>query len=172
MQRTTPQFLFSFQGRSGRLGYLGVGLSWAPIFLCLALATGLLHLVAPPLMIVGILAFVVAIPASIVSYLAGNVRRLHDLNLSGWWALLPLVVQLASAPLQADMYEAAFEIARQAQATGQEVTLAKVDPPSDANAGLFFMAQAVGVIYALFLLFWPGREESNAYGPPVPFRRG
>jgi uncharacterized membrane protein YhaH (DUF805 family) len=172
MQRTTPQYLFSFQGRSGRLGYLGVGLSWIPIILVLALGTGLLGAISPPLAFLGVLVFIVVIPAFLVSYCAASVRRLHDLNLSGWWALLPIAVHLAAIPLQADVYDTMREVAQQAQATGQAMTLEDVPPPSAANASLFLMAQAVGILYALGLSLWPGKDETNAYGPPVPLKRG
>lgn len=73
----------NFQDRTSVKGYWMVFL----FNIIIAIVLNLLTLVIPPL---SFLAIIYAI-ASIIPGLALSVRRLHDINKSGWWVLLALI---------------------------------------------------------------------------------
>lgn len=74
---------FSFEGRINRLRY------WKYIG-CMFLLNILIGLVAGALHIHGTLASVISLALSII-FLPFNVRRVHDLDKSGWWLLVCLI---------------------------------------------------------------------------------
>ena len=84
--------------------------------------------------------------ATLLPWLAVSARRLHDLNLSGWWLAIPYGVWLASNVLRF-------------------VGTANRDPALLAAAQLFallWMAMAAGSIVVFCL---PGTRGANRYGP-------
>ena len=76
------RFLFSFQGRVSRLGLWRANLIYTIYLLAVALVAAIIVIVQAPM------AMAYAAAALVVpSYLAVNVKRLHDRNMSGWWLL-------------------------------------------------------------------------------------
>ena len=74
---------FSFEGRINRLRY------WK-YFGCMLLMNLLIGIIVSTLHIHGALASVISLALSII-FLPFNVRRVHDLDKSGWWLLLGFV---------------------------------------------------------------------------------
>ncbi|MEX1033816.1 MAG: DUF805 domain-containing protein [Cellvibrionaceae bacterium] len=85
-----PQ-VFSFAGRIGRLRYLAYGLAWSfAIMAGAALLGGVLSVVSGSATLVGGL-MLLMYGAMLVPTFAMAVRRLNDLNYSGWLSLLMIV---------------------------------------------------------------------------------
>ena len=129
--------IFRWRGRIGRLRYFFYSL--------LPLALMLLGVI--PLMLeiqaiensntgnpsIGSILFLV-ITVGISSWVAwtASIRRLHDLNLSGWWSLVVLLPSLfASSP----------------------------------SIAINLVAAVAGIVWWGFLLFTPGKADSNRFGP-------
>ncbi len=76
--------IFSFQGRTSRLGWLicniAGGLMIAPLFVALQLGNTEFTLVS----------LIVALPGMLIA-LASHARRLHDIGWSGWFTLVGLL---------------------------------------------------------------------------------
>lgn len=82
--------VFALSGRIGRLRMLAFGLgATLALSLLMAVVAGLGGLVLGPVVAM-ILAGLIYIPMIVLSF-AYAVRRLNDLNLSGWWCLLSFV---------------------------------------------------------------------------------
>lgn len=88
---TDQSSVFSPSGRFARLSYI----AWGTVLYVLMIvivavlaAAGLIDATAEESP--GVLQIVVSIPAAIIGVLFG-IRRLHDVNASGWWMLLSLV---------------------------------------------------------------------------------
>lgn len=107
-----PAF-FSVKGRIGRVRYLAYTL--APSFVIIFLAGMFVAILIPMTGNRPLLALTVYIPVFILLFIMG-VRRLHDINLSGWFSLFSLI------PL-------------------------------------------VNMLFGLVLLFIPGSQGTNRYGP-------
>lgn len=96
---TTPGFdqydttsVFSPKGRFGRLSYLAWGMGIMGVVsmaLSMLVAMGGATAATNPETFV-LLSFVVQVPLMIFGFIFG-VRRLHDIDMSGWWLLLSLV---------------------------------------------------------------------------------
>ncbi len=90
--------------------------------------------------------------ALLLPSLAVLVRRLHDVNRSGWWAL-PLPILLPALVLLYGM--TLFDLGSE---TGKQVVIA---------GGVLLVAVAV---FAVLLLVWtcrPGTPGPNRFGPPA-----
>lgn len=178
MQRTPLEYLFSFNGRSGRIAYLCMGLAWTAIFIAAALVCALIAAVLPLLNVV-FLSLLLLIPAAWVSVFAVTFRRLHDLNLSGWWSLMPIALNLAAAPLYPEMpFDAAMEMAAQSpaglvDADGFMRDGLPEDAPEVGTSNVFLLALVyiISTGFTLALALWPGKPEDNAYGPNVPLKK-
>jgi uncharacterized membrane protein YhaH (DUF805 family) len=75
------------------------------------------------------------------------VRRLHDIGLSGWWALLVLAAnpfELKNIWLMQVMF-------------GIEIELFSVP---------MMLLEAALLLFALVLFFWPGNKGTNKWGSP------
>lgn len=72
-----------FQGRSSRSEYW-----WPLLFMIIVYVVGVLLAAAVPILGILVLIFYLAI---IIPSIAVSIRRLHDLDKSGWWILLSLV---------------------------------------------------------------------------------
>lgn len=141
----TPR-VFAFSGRLGRMRF----------FTYLALATigvsivGSLAMVALSLVheYLGIAAYAIAMIGSVVFSFSVYIRRLHDINASGWWSallLLPIVAGIAATAVAGN------------------------DPLSGASAAFTLLGLTGLIVLALFLLllFKPGNRESNHFGAPT-----
>lgn len=84
--------VFSAKGRFGRLSYL----AWAALVALVNSAFSAIPMIfidtpdSPMYMAANILVIVVALALLVFGVIFG-IRRLHDINLSGWWLLLMLV---------------------------------------------------------------------------------
>lgn len=92
--------MFTFTGRASRSEYWWFFLVTRILEVLAYVLLGFLVVVdeqlnpgsgAGPLVIVGIVLFVILLLASWLPLLSTGVRRLHDANYSGWWLLLNLV---------------------------------------------------------------------------------
>jgi uncharacterized membrane protein YhaH (DUF805 family) len=143
LETTLWDFLFSFQGRSGRLAYLGFG-----AFCALIISFALL-LIYGAFVFLPALALLVAMPvflALIVASLAVTVRRLHDIGITGWWVLGLCVLCFL-----------------------QDISVMYI---FGGDMG-FFVIGAASILHYLAiaaLLIWPGTKGPNKYGEPVPFK--
>lgn len=127
--------LFSYQGRIGRLRYFG-------------LSTGVLFVLLLSVFLVGFAAmllesyalFFLFLPIWAVGLVAQTmlgIRRLHDLDLSGWWYVPCLLVMTVGGQM----------------ATSGEPTLAAIGT-------IVYLAPS------LLLLLKAGTEGPNRFGPP------
>lgn len=140
------EFLFSFHGRSGRLSYAFFFLFWIFLFLLAVVGTFFMSLLSPliatPLMI-GL--FV----AMFISSFAITVRRLHDMDLTGWIALLPITLTVML-----------FCSAVASVVLGYEIDVESYGEP--------FMIAYMGVqlfnaVFYWMLLLWPGSKDINRF---------
>jgi len=168
--------LFSFSGCTGRLGYVGymtlLTLFWVVFFIVAVMAVS-----AAAGNIILIIGFVLAgLFLLFVPPMAITARRLHDIGLSGWWQFLPLVVNIA---IGIALYVYAFneidfeniKVVTEQQRAG-DITEAEMqesllsDIPLDRLQGASYLmtfSSLCGLVWALFLLFWPGNEYDNPY---------
>ncbi|HEV2212994.1 MAG TPA: DUF805 domain-containing protein, partial [Gammaproteobacteria bacterium] len=135
---------FDYSSRIGRLRYFAYPIGSLLLALLPMIAAGVLvatrHLVLAGLLFLAIEVFIWAM--SIVF----AVRRLHDLNASGYWTLLyvPVIVTAFAWGLS--------------------------HSPTSLRAYLF--CALGGLVFALILLFTPGTAGDNRYGPPPPPNSG
>lgn len=136
------EYLFSFQGRSGRLSYFLFGFVWALLFVVGGGVLYFLGMLTPVLLVPA--AFVL-VPAVFISSLAISVRRLHDMNLTGW--VLAFVMMLL---VVANFSE--YWLPYVSGAYGSSYTA----------YGVLFALGFVQVFYWMLLL-WPGSAEMNRF---------
>ena len=79
---------FDLNSRIGRLRYLAYGLGLGLLFIIPVFVGGMLMAVST---VLGMAVLVLAYVAMLIFSLALGVRRLHDLDKSGWWLLLMIV---------------------------------------------------------------------------------
>ena len=127
---------FEFRGRSRRTEF------WAFFLGCLIIVTvfRLIENLAPPLPGLDLPGPLFAL-GSFIPGLAVTVRRLHDANRTGWWALLPFT---------------AFLIALAAFPFGVEL--------HDAIAFLIAVTGMLCPVALLVLLAWKGTSAPNRFG--------
>ncbi|MBY0573030.1 MAG: DUF805 domain-containing protein, partial [Undibacterium sp.] len=129
-ERSTPKFFgLSTAGRIGRLRYLAYPWAFMPLMVLAGVASAMASFQANTMMLVaGIIG---------LSFLWLGIRltvlRLHDLNLSGFWMLLPCAIGILGAMTK-------------------------------RPEALFFLF-AVIAIGNIILIFAPGNQEENRYGP-------
>ena len=132
-----------FQGRIGVLDYWkGLGINIV-ISAALSAVSSILTLAAPSLPFVPLLLGVVLVIASILfgaAYVGLGVRRLHDLNLSGWWLFAPISISLALF----------------------------VIPQTFFLFGLLAFA-LVNLGFFIFVSFIPGTKTTNKYESPTKY---
>ena len=86
------QVLFSFQGRIGRSDYWLKG--WLPLLglaVCLAVLVGLMVSIEGPAIYIGVPLLAAGFVLMAWAEIALFVKRLHDMNHSGWWWLLAFI---------------------------------------------------------------------------------
>jgi len=79
---------FRFEGRIGRLQYFGFAVIWAVILYVMALVVAL---GGEDVGTTGALMWLVLTLVYVVATVSYGVRRLHDIDKSGWWYLLAFV---------------------------------------------------------------------------------
>jgi len=142
---------FDFRGRACRsefwFGMICVIISW--------FATGLLLVVFRihnPFVIVPLFLALIGTP-----FYSLQVRRLHDLNYSGWWAFAPVGVSLITLPLGITAFF-------------QTLPLSVTHNPSTSTSNILF--NLGGIIYSglnILLLIWyctAGNRGRNRFGEP------
>lgn len=142
-QATEIKF-FDVSSRIGRVRYLGYG--WALGMALLPFTLAALYLLFHGSVLRG---FVILMVLEIISapiQFTFMIRRLHDMDRSGWWSLLSVPGMLSSAIKSLDFFVWHVH-------PNYFIHL----PPSLASLGLFVM-----------LLFAPGTEGSNRFGPQPP----
>ena len=97
---SADNFKIRIQGRLGRVNHLALFLFWTVVMVAVALAAaGIYSLMHLNPLVENILGFAIVLPVilySIISIYAIKVRRLHDMNFSGWW-LLPAFIPVVGA---------------------------------------------------------------------------
>ncbi|HEX7038854.1 MAG TPA: DUF805 domain-containing protein [Trueperaceae bacterium] len=81
---------FRFDGRIGRLQYFGFSVIWGVLLTVVAMALGLSASMSG-LSAAGSASFWLLFLVYVVATVSYGVRRLHDLDKSGWWYLLSFV---------------------------------------------------------------------------------
>jgi uncharacterized membrane protein YhaH (DUF805 family) len=104
--------------------------------------------------------------------LAATVRRLHDRNWSGWWALLPLPFQAVGTALAPRMLAGFAAAAPAISFTPGQAPPPPIDPElvmlSMLNSLVFYVALA----FLLYLLATEGTAGPNRFGPDPLGRTG
>jgi len=92
------------------------------------------------------------------------IRRLHDVNLSGWWAALPILFLFALAGALIAFGGDDVMAALRAIETDNEAALA------GPGANLFLIVAAAGLVVQFGFTIWLGAKKgtdgNNRFGPP------
>jgi uncharacterized membrane protein YhaH (DUF805 family) len=141
------KLFFSFAGRLGRLGFLLRSMALG-ITAAVLLIVGFTLFVHSALWWLGIIIAVIALAALVVGNASLIVRRLHDVNFSGWHAIwiVPIVVLGTFVP---------------AVLAGEGIDTSGFDDK------IFTVVAVIGAT----LLLWPGSKGENRFGYR-PNRRG
>lgn len=143
----------SVQGRSGRANYITFtflyGVAIIVIMILIMLFAGFLFgaLFGNNVFIVSMVGIVIGYVYLLSVFIRLQVRRLHDLNLTGWLVLLPLVLGFVSViiPYRSSIYA------------------------GGAASALLLFLSLTQMVFGLFVTFWPGNPEANQYAsPPKP----
>jgi uncharacterized membrane protein YhaH (DUF805 family) len=132
--------LFSFAGRLGRLGFLLRGMALG-ITAGVLLTVGFTLFLHGALWWLGLLIAIIALAALVAGYASLVVRRLHDMNFSGYHAIWVVPLQL-------------FGVAVPAALASEGVDTSRFD---DA---VFTLVAVIGAA----LLLWPGSKGENRFG--------
>lgn len=140
---------FSFYGRVGRLAFLGrlliIVLVLAGVVVLNLFALSSFIFLGPGALIVMVLMTlftVFLVMASSLAALSLYVRRLHDINLSGYWVILVIVlwfIKYIGVFVYSDLFMVFFH---------------------GLSLGLYIL----NLLILLVLLFWPGSKGLNKYG--------
>lgn len=133
-------YLFSFQGRSGRFAYIMFGLVWFAVAVAFYFSIVLFGLISPVFLVVGSYALMIA---AYISSFAIVVRRLHDINLSGW--VLAFILALCGVLV----------------AIGYWFKVAEALP--DIVTYVYLGIYAFVSVFYVMLAVWPGTDDGNAY---------
>jgi uncharacterized membrane protein YhaH (DUF805 family) len=128
-----------FGGRSSRAEFWKYCAAVTVALVCFGLLAAISMAIVSPLSVIVLVLFAVAVLASIIPRTAVTVRRLHDINRSGYWYLGSVLLSMAAGA---------------SRAIGEPIT-----------ATIFNLAN---VIVTIILLVWwclPGTPGDNDYGP-------
>jgi uncharacterized membrane protein YhaH (DUF805 family) len=138
-------FLLSFDGRSGRFAYWMFAFVWLLIWLAFLLGPLLLSSMIG-ISKIGSIGFILLLLVTVISSFAITVRRLHDLDLSGWVILIMIFLGILNFGLYiyrefvVDVSQAFF---------------------------LTFLITGLSIFlhtYYVLLMIWPGTDGANRYG--------
>jgi uncharacterized membrane protein YhaH (DUF805 family) len=138
---------FSFTGRLGRLGFLLRGMA-------LGITAGILLIIGFTLFLhgalwwLGLLIGIIALAVLVVGYASLVVRRLHDVNFSGFHAFWIVPIELFGVLVPAAMASEGVDTSR-------------------FDDAVFTLVAVVGAA----LLLWPGSKGENRFGSR-PNRKG
>lgn len=138
-------YLLSFEGRTGRGGYFAFGFVWVLIWVAYMVGPFFIsaYVSLPSL---GVIGFFLLMFGMVVSSFAVTVRRLHDMDLSGWVILIMILLGIVNAGL-VFYREFLFDSAQIFQLT----------------TVMFFLGLFLHSFYVL-LLVWPGTNGINRFG--------
>jgi uncharacterized membrane protein YhaH (DUF805 family) len=149
---------FSLAGRLGRIRYLGWQFGATLLFILLAMGLAVLTALGAGKLTVGI--FFLSALAYFVFNISVIVRRLHDLNWSGWWFVLWLVAMIGLGYfIGRDAYRAM--LAANPAAYAEAVA-------AISNSTTAVILSLVNLVLGVFLCLKGGSVESNDYGEPPP----
>lgn len=171
---------FTFKGTLGRLDYF---IKLVVLFIVSFLVTLVLTFILGLLSSLGIpyvdaflppIAIFLIFGAYTVSYLSITARRLHDLALSGWWQVIPLLlpftilfyVWLSLSPMLGQLGIVATDPMTYQNFSFDRITseqqaavMATIQKASMIN----MVISILSLIFYLCLLFWPSRQMNNKY---------
>lgn len=139
-------YFFSFQGRTGRVGYFMYFVSWIFVYALVIAGTVFFAAYLQPLVLLLVPVWWILPFAMVVGSVAVTVRRLHDINLTGW--VLPFFWFLGLLQLGLLEYN-------------------KIYPNEALKDHFALMAVCIGVLwhfYFVMLLVWPSEDEGNRFG--------
>jgi uncharacterized membrane protein YhaH (DUF805 family) len=134
------KLFFSFAGRLGRRGFLLRGMA-------LGIAAGVLLVVGFTLFLhgalwwLGILITIVALATLVVGYTSLIVRRLHDVNFSGWHAIWIVPIEVLGTFVPAVLASEGVDTSR-------------------FDDAIYTVVAVIGAT----LLLWPGSKGENRFG--------
>ncbi|HET7650524.1 MAG TPA: DUF805 domain-containing protein [Gammaproteobacteria bacterium] len=144
--QTRQPWLIMSDSRIGRLRYLAYSVTVNLLFLLL-LGLSMWLMFSGHALFGGVFYVIVSLSSAIFSY-AFSIRRLHDINASGWWALIAVPMLF-------------FGIAH---GFGWR--------PHNLMLIAFVVGYLALLIYACVLIFTPGTSVANRFGPPPPPNSG
>lgn len=135
-------FLFSFNGRANRLEYVMFGFLWVLIFtayVVIAVITGTI--------LINVTYALTA--AAWVSSIAITVRRLHDMDLSGWVYPIAIILPYISFAIYGFI---------------GELLGWTFDPKFlDRLNTIIYSFSTFSFFFYMMLLIWPGRDQDNRF---------
>jgi len=134
--------IFDAASRLGRARYFVYPMLIALMALPVALVIGIVAALAKSAVITILLTVLLYI-FIITMQVVFSVRRLHDLNRSGWWALINVALFVTAIVCGIGQFEGIW-------------------------VAIYGVALLLGLAYGLTLLFWPGTPGDNRFGPPPP----
>lgn len=140
------EYFLSFYGRSNRVAYLSFYIAWIAIFA--AYVAAMIFIPSFTLITMGGIGFLLLVGLMFISSFAIKVRRLHDINLSGWCVLMTLIVPIFALVLYF-------------------LYLNNVEVDFIKEETVFLYSLAIGIFlhsFDVMLLVWPGSSESNRFG--------
>ena len=139
-------YLFSFQGRTNRMGYFMYFVTWIFLIACLVAASIFLPGVFFIIASMGPTFWLVFFVAFYVGSLAITVRRLHDIDVTGWVLLFIMLLGAVGAGLQ--------------EYTNMNPEL----PQRDMMVLTALSLNAFVSFFYIMLIVWPSEDEGNRFG--------
>lgn len=137
METSFTQKFFSFSGRLNRLAYFLRYLVSLAIFLVVLFVCAFLIAALGPLGMIFSIPIIVVCVVFIVVSISLTVRRLHDMNFSGWWYLVILGLGLISGG---------------------------VEGVQGNPSAISMIINLISLVISLVILFYPGTKGPNRFG--------
>lgn len=150
-------YLF-LSGRLRRLAYFGYSILLVIILMVITAIMLIPARGSPSFPMVAILTGVVVGGVGFWATIALTVKRLHDLNLSGWhyawmWVLPNILGFLGNQQYGLGLLPLHMDAAQGAEAAAlSQISILQI------------IGGLIGLVIGLYLLFWPGTDGSNDYG--------
>ncbi len=162
------RFFLSFKGRSGRFSYFMFWFIWTALIILGAMTATFFALLSPFMALYVLLGSILTM---IISSFAISVRRLHDMNISGWaYPFAVFVPSIALAIFQTlsaetvkieDMGFLLGSMASSKMTTVVEYT--ELFPNFNALVLATIAVYIHGHVFALMMFFWPGTKGRNRF---------